>query len=131
YTNNPYANAEIDLFNLISAPNPAKVKTETRPCAAHEVPVLTITASRVIVMEDMMVASGSLKTPSTLEKSPLYFTSENPSPLITERDGMGDQVQDELSCEIPMKENPMTMKVVLRAREGSGRHGAPCEQKAP
>ncbi|GKD66520.1 hypothetical protein Tco_1308628 [Tanacetum coccineum] len=35
----------MDLFNLISAPNPTKVKTGTRPFTAHEVPLLTATAS--------------------------------------------------------------------------------------
>ncbi|GKA15407.1 hypothetical protein Tco_0695154 [Tanacetum coccineum] len=48
----------MDLFNLISAPNPTKVKTGTRPRAAHEVPLLTATANRVIVMEDATVASA-------------------------------------------------------------------------
>nr|GFA83585.1 hypothetical protein [Tanacetum cinerariifolium] len=32
---------EIDLFNLIRAPNPTKVNTESRPRAPHKVPVLT------------------------------------------------------------------------------------------
>nr|GEY09804.1 hypothetical protein [Tanacetum cinerariifolium] len=36
----------IDLFSLISAPNLAKVKTGTRPRAAHKVPLLTATISR-------------------------------------------------------------------------------------
>ncbi|GKC15306.1 hypothetical protein Tco_1012088 [Tanacetum coccineum] len=51
-----------------SAPNPAKVKTGIRPRAAHVVPLLTATASRVIDMEDTTMASGSSGTPSTLEK---------------------------------------------------------------
>ncbi|GJY11487.1 hypothetical protein Tco_0379672, partial [Tanacetum coccineum] len=37
--------AEMDLFGLIRNPNPFKVKTGTRPRAAHEVPLLTTTAS--------------------------------------------------------------------------------------
>ncbi|GJU75248.1 hypothetical protein Tco_1272318 [Tanacetum coccineum] len=98
----------MDLFNLISAPNPTKVKTGTRPRAAHEVPLLTATASRVIDMEDTTVASGSLGTPSALEKSSLDFANENPPPLITERDRTEDQVQDGLSREIPPVENPTT-----------------------
>nr|GEW94549.1 hypothetical protein [Tanacetum cinerariifolium] len=40
------------LFNLLSALNPTRVKTGTRPRAAHEVPLLTATASRVIDMEN-------------------------------------------------------------------------------
>ncbi|GKA78332.1 hypothetical protein Tco_0784869 [Tanacetum coccineum] len=69
---------DMDFFNLISAPNPTKVKTETRPRAAHEVPLLSATASRVIDMEDTAVASGSSGTPPTLEKSPLDFANEDP-----------------------------------------------------
>ncbi|GKA41632.1 hypothetical protein Tco_0734292 [Tanacetum coccineum] len=92
---------DMDLFNLISAPNPTKVKTGTRP------------TSRVIDMEDMTVASGSSGTPSALEKLPLDFANENPPPLITESDGMEDQVQDELSRGILPVENPTTTEVVL------------------
>ncbi|GKD44720.1 hypothetical protein Tco_1269365 [Tanacetum coccineum] len=76
---------DIDLFNLISAPNPTKVKTGTRPRVAHEVPLLTATTSHVIDMEDTTVASGSSGTPSAQEKSPLDFANENPPLLITER----------------------------------------------
>nr|GFC18682.1 hypothetical protein [Tanacetum cinerariifolium] len=49
----------MDLFSLISAPNPTKVKIETHPRVAYEVPLLTATVSRVIDMEDTAVASGS------------------------------------------------------------------------
>ncbi|GJX74720.1 hypothetical protein Tco_0313315 [Tanacetum coccineum] len=68
---------EMDLFNLISAPNPSKVKTGSRPRAAHEVPLLTVTANRVIEMKDPSVASGSSGTPSTVKRSPLDFDNEN------------------------------------------------------
>ncbi|GKC51287.1 hypothetical protein Tco_1074032 [Tanacetum coccineum] len=64
----------MDLFNLISAPNPSKVKTGTCPRVAHEVPLLTATANCVITMEDATVASGSSGTPSTVE-SPLRVKS--------------------------------------------------------
>nr|GEW83762.1 hypothetical protein [Tanacetum cinerariifolium] len=40
---------DMDLFNLIRAPNPTKVKTGTRPRAAYKVPILTVTASREAV----------------------------------------------------------------------------------
>ncbi|GKC15967.1 hypothetical protein Tco_1012749 [Tanacetum coccineum] len=60
---------KMDLFNLISASNPAKVKTETRPRTAHEVPLLIAKANRVIDIEDTTGASGSSGTPSTMEKS--------------------------------------------------------------
>ncbi|GKB30742.1 hypothetical protein Tco_0870143 [Tanacetum coccineum] len=59
---------EMDLFNLISAPNPSKVKTGIRPRAAHEVPLLTVTTNRVIEMKDPSVASGSSGTSSTVER---------------------------------------------------------------
>nr|GEV91133.1 hypothetical protein [Tanacetum cinerariifolium] len=92
-----FANFYMDLFSLISAPNLAKVKTETRPRAAHEVPLLTTTTNRVIYMKDMTGASGSSGIPSTVEKSPLDFANEDPLPLITERVRTEEQVHDELS----------------------------------
>ncbi|GJZ82045.1 hypothetical protein Tco_0647039, partial [Tanacetum coccineum] len=103
---------DMDLFNLISAPNPTKVKTGTRPHAAHEVLLLTATLSRVIDMEDTTVASESSRIPSVLEKSPLDFANENPPSLITKRDGAEDQGQDELSREIPV-DNPTTTEVII------------------
>ncbi|GKF97081.1 hypothetical protein Tco_0292902 [Tanacetum coccineum] len=78
---------EIDLFNLINAPNPTKVKTGTRPRMAHEVPLLIATATRVIAMGDAIGLSSSLGTPSTLEKSPLDFSNEDSPRRITKSDG--------------------------------------------
>ncbi|GKD33499.1 hypothetical protein Tco_1249008 [Tanacetum coccineum] len=112
YTNNLCVNAEMDLFNLISAPNPTKVKTGTRPRAAHEVPLLTATSNCVIDMEDVTGTSKSLGTPSVIEKSPLDFSNEDPPPAITERGRIEDQVQAEVSNEAPSVENPQTMGVV-------------------
>ncbi|GJT33957.1 hypothetical protein Tco_0924376 [Tanacetum coccineum] len=103
---------DIDLFNLISAPNTTKVKTRTRPRAAHEVPLLTATANRIIDMEDTIGTSESSGAPSAMEKSPLDFANENPPPLITEKDGAEEQVQDGLLGEIPPVENPAVMEVV-------------------
>nr|GEV49295.1 transposase (putative), gypsy type [Tanacetum cinerariifolium] len=74
----------MDLFNLISATNPTKVKTWTRPRAAHEVPLLTVTASRVIDMEDVAAASESSGTPTTIKKSPLDFANEDQPQTVTE-----------------------------------------------
>ncbi|GKC46625.1 hypothetical protein Tco_1064347 [Tanacetum coccineum] len=95
---------EIDLFNLISAPNPAKVKTETRPRAAHEVPLLTATTNHVINMYTIG-ASGSSRTPSTVGKSPLDFTDEDLPPPWGNTKGVRteEQIQDELSREIPLQ----------------------------
>nr|GEX86372.1 transposase (putative), gypsy type [Tanacetum cinerariifolium] len=67
---------EMDLFNLICAPNPTKVKTGSRPRAPHELPLLTLTATRVIEMDDLAVATDSSGVPSTIDRSPLDFTHE-------------------------------------------------------
>ncbi|GJV34290.1 hypothetical protein Tco_1394690 [Tanacetum coccineum] len=102
----------MDLFNLISAPNPTKVKTGTRPRAAHEVPLLTANANRVIDMEDTVAASRSSETPSVVEKSPLDFSSEDPPPMITSRGETEDQVPAVVSQEAPSAENAATTEVV-------------------
>nr|GEX66500.1 hypothetical protein [Tanacetum cinerariifolium] len=65
-----------DLFSLISAPNPTKVKTESRPRAAHEVPLLTVTANWVIEIEDPAAATDLSGVPSTIKRSPLNFATE-------------------------------------------------------
>nr|GEW92791.1 hypothetical protein [Tanacetum cinerariifolium] len=49
----------MDLFSLIGVLNPTKVKTRTHHRAAHEVPLLTTTASHVIDMEDTTSKEGS------------------------------------------------------------------------
>ncbi|GJT84336.1 hypothetical protein Tco_1058678 [Tanacetum coccineum] len=74
---------EIDLFNLIKAPNPTKVKTGTRQRTAHEVPLRTATASRVIQMVDATELSTSSGTPSTVDRSPLDFSNEDAPPPVT------------------------------------------------
>ncbi|GJT45037.1 hypothetical protein Tco_0953752 [Tanacetum coccineum] len=104
---------EMDLFNLISAPNPAKVKTGTRPRAAHEMSLLTTMANCVIDMEDTTGASGSSGTPSTVEKSPLDFADEDLPPPNTEGVRTEEQIQDEVSHGVPSLENPPTTEVVL------------------
>ncbi|GJW22990.1 hypothetical protein Tco_0033612 [Tanacetum coccineum] len=78
---------EMDLVNLISTPNPTKVKTGTRPRTAHEVPLLIATATRVIAMEDATGLSSSSGTPFTVEKSPLDFSNEDSPRRITKSDG--------------------------------------------
>ncbi|GKD42463.1 hypothetical protein Tco_1267108 [Tanacetum coccineum] len=59
---------QMDLFNLIKASNPTKVKTGTCQRTAHEVPLLTAIASRVIQMVDAAELSTSSGTPSTVER---------------------------------------------------------------
>nr|GEW88678.1 hypothetical protein [Tanacetum cinerariifolium] len=93
----------MDLFNLISAPNPTKVKTGTRPRLAYEVPLLTATASRVIDMEDTTAASGSSGTPLALEKSPLDFADEDP-PQINNR-----RVGQKIKCSTDCRMNQSTL----------------------
>ncbi|GJX30620.1 hypothetical protein Tco_0238699 [Tanacetum coccineum] len=107
----PCVNAKMDLFNLISAPNPAKVKTETRPRATHEVSLLTATATRVIDIEEVTKASESSRIPSPIEKSPLDFADEDPLLVISERVGTGGQARDEVPHEIPLVRNPPTTEV--------------------
>ncbi|GJW69972.1 hypothetical protein Tco_0126889 [Tanacetum coccineum] len=72
-----------------------KVKTGTRPRAAHEVPLLTATANRVIDMEDTIATSESSETPFVMEKSPLDFADEDPPQTIIERvwtEGLEEEV---------------------------------------
>nr|GEY24659.1 reverse transcriptase domain-containing protein [Tanacetum cinerariifolium] len=66
----------MDLFNLIRASNPTKVKIRSRPRAAHEVPLLTLTANRVVEMNDPATATDSSGVPSTIERPPLDFAYE-------------------------------------------------------
>nr|GEU31702.1 hypothetical protein [Tanacetum cinerariifolium] len=70
---------DIDLFSLIRAPNPTKVKTRSRPRAAHEVPMLTVTANRVIEIEDPVTTTDSSRVPSSIKRSPLDYAHEEPS----------------------------------------------------
>nr|GEU43694.1 hypothetical protein [Tanacetum cinerariifolium] len=66
----------MDLFSLIRAPNPTKVKTRSRPRAPHELPLLTLTAPRVIEMDEPAAATDSSGVSSAIEKSPLDFADE-------------------------------------------------------
>nr|GEY53192.1 hypothetical protein [Tanacetum cinerariifolium] len=63
----------MDLFSLIRAPNPTKVKTGSRPRAPHELPLLTLTAPRVIEMDEPAAATDSSGVLSAIERSPLDF----------------------------------------------------------
>ncbi|GJZ83721.1 hypothetical protein Tco_0648894 [Tanacetum coccineum] len=53
------------------SPSKVGVKIGVRSRVAHKVSLLTVTASRVIEMEDTGMASKSSRTPSVLEKSSL------------------------------------------------------------
>nr|GEU81812.1 retrotransposon protein, putative, Ty1-copia subclass [Tanacetum cinerariifolium] len=66
-----------DRGGLIRAPNPTKVETGSRPRVLHEVSLLTLTASRVIEMDEPAEATDSSGVPSAIEKSPLDFAHED------------------------------------------------------
>nr|GFB86701.1 hypothetical protein [Tanacetum cinerariifolium] len=65
-----------DRGGLIRAPNPTKVKTRSRPRAPHELPLLTLTAPRVIKMDEPAAATNSSGVPSAIERSPLDFADK-------------------------------------------------------
>nr|GEW68253.1 hypothetical protein [Tanacetum cinerariifolium] len=87
-------------------------KTRVHPPAAHKVPLLTVTANRVIDMEDPVVTSTSSNTLSVMEKSLLYFSSEDPPPMITDKGETEDYALAVVSQEVPSAENTTTAKVV-------------------
>nr|GEU49321.1 hypothetical protein [Tanacetum cinerariifolium] len=96
---------DMDLCNLINAPNPSKVKTGLHPRAAHEVPLLTAIASRVIDMEDPNATTESSGILFVIEKSPLDFYNENPSSPMTKGKGPEDQAHETVTPEIPLTGN--------------------------
>nr|GEV03787.1 hypothetical protein [Tanacetum cinerariifolium] len=59
-----------------SCPNPTKVKTGSRLRAPHEVPLLTLTATRIIEIDEPAAATDSSGVPSTIKRSPLDFAHE-------------------------------------------------------
>nr|GEW45739.1 hypothetical protein [Tanacetum cinerariifolium] len=67
---------DMDLFNLIRAPNPTKVKTGSRPRTPHEVPLLTLTAAQVFEMDALAATTNSSGVPSTIKRFPLDFAHE-------------------------------------------------------
>ncbi|GJY50031.1 hypothetical protein Tco_0439987 [Tanacetum coccineum] len=100
---------DMDLFNLISAPNPTVIKTGTRPRAAHEVPLLMATANHMINIEDPATATESSGTPSTIEKLPLDFDNENPSQQTIEGDRAENSAQETVASEtLPPGNSPTT-----------------------
>ncbi|GJW19393.1 acidic leucine-rich nuclear phosphoprotein 32 family member A, partial [Tanacetum coccineum] len=91
---------QMDLFNLISAPNPAIVKTGTRQRAAHKVPLLTVTASWVIDMEDVVVTSTSSNTTTTEVAPKVNLEREVTAmgPLVNKRRRKRDQSEMEANA---------------------------------
>nr|GFA21165.1 hypothetical protein [Tanacetum cinerariifolium] len=70
----------MDLFSLIRVLNPTKVKTGSRPRAPNELPLLTLTASRVIEMDEPATATDSSGVPLAIGKSSLDFADEAEAP---------------------------------------------------
>nr|GEU71343.1 transposase (putative), gypsy type [Tanacetum cinerariifolium] len=89
----PRGRTDMDLFNLIRAPNPTKVKVGSRPRAPHKIPLLTLTAHRVIEMDEP-AATDSSGVSSTIERSPLDFAHE-----------AGASDQGAVTLEIPSSED--------------------------
>nr|GEW60694.1 hypothetical protein [Tanacetum cinerariifolium] len=106
---------DMDLFNLIGTPNPSKVKTGLCPHAAHEVPLLTDTASRVIDMEDPDAETESSGTPSAIEKCPLDFDNENPSSPMTEGVASEVSLEEEVAAMEPCLSKKQDRRVNDRA----------------
>nr|GEZ87009.1 hypothetical protein [Tanacetum cinerariifolium] len=103
------------------APNPSKVKTGLRPCAAHEVLLLTAIASRVIDMEDPDVATESSETPSAIKKSPLDFDNENPSPPMTKGAASEVILEEEVAATGPN----LSKKYRRRVNDGADANAPP------
>nr|GEZ72220.1 hypothetical protein [Tanacetum cinerariifolium] len=104
---------DMDLFNLIRALNPKKVKTRSRPRAPHEVPLLTLTATQVIEMDDLAAATDSSVVPSTIERSPLDFAHEA---------GISDQGTAE---EVAATDPPADTKSHKKGRDGTDVNAPP------
>nr|GEV39417.1 hypothetical protein [Tanacetum cinerariifolium] len=81
-----------------------------RPRAAHEVPLLTVTANRVIEIEDLAAATDSLGVHSTIEWPSLDFSNENPSQQST-----GPEDQEAAAPEVPPPENVTTTRIAPEA----------------
>ncbi|GJX21201.1 hypothetical protein Tco_0223878, partial [Tanacetum coccineum] len=96
-----FPEGKMDLFNLISTPNPIVIKTGTRPRTAHEMPLLTVIASRQIDMDEPAATSESSGAPSTIERSPRDFSNENPSEQINEGNRAEDQGSETMAFVVP------------------------------
>nr|GEU62149.1 hypothetical protein [Tanacetum cinerariifolium] len=136
---------DMDLFNLIRAPNPTKVKIESRPRAAYEVLLLTLTANRVIDMEDPAAATDSSGVPSTIERSPLDFANEAgasdqgtvapevPPPEDVPATSAPGQAKQKMSLlQIPLRSQKAIKEAVMGLIAGYGIY-SPCSyaQKSP
>ncbi|GKF02452.1 hypothetical protein Tco_0029375, partial [Tanacetum coccineum] len=114
----------------ISAPNLAVIKTGTRPRTTHEVPLLTVIASRQIDIDEPTATSESFGAPSTIERSPLDFSNENPSEQINDGDGAEDQGLKTMASVVPPAGPSSTMRVTPNiVEEGETAADAPLVSK--
>nr|GEZ06809.1 hypothetical protein [Tanacetum cinerariifolium] len=97
----PYPNPETTRgTTLLSGVKPHILpRRRGSPRAAHDIPLLTVTANRVIEMEDPTAATNSSGIPSTIKRSPLDFANENPSQQST-----GPEDQKTAAPEVPPPE---------------------------
>nr|GEV36349.1 hypothetical protein [Tanacetum cinerariifolium]GEW67713.1 hypothetical protein [Tanacetum cinerariifolium] len=96
-------------LSLIRTLNPIKMKTGSRPRAAHEVPLLTVTANRVIEMEDPTAATDTSGVLITIERSPSDFANE-----------AGDEDQGTMALEVPPPEDVPTRRGAPEAGQTEG-----------
>nr|GEW02414.1 hypothetical protein [Tanacetum cinerariifolium] len=75
-TEGTYSIEAMRALDTHSTPIQKQPEMLLRPRAPHEVPLLTLTANRVIEMDDPAVATDSSGVPSTIERSPLDFALE-------------------------------------------------------
>ncbi|GKG17757.1 hypothetical protein Tco_0372055, partial [Tanacetum coccineum] len=104
----------MDLFKLISAPNPSKVKTGIRSRAA-------VNCHRKPGNRDERSEHGIRIFKDTIdhvERSPLDFDNENPAPVVTEGTVAEGGTQDGLAHEDPPEETAATTEVVEEAVVG-------------
>nr|GFC53904.1 hypothetical protein [Tanacetum cinerariifolium] len=73
----------MDLFSLIRAPNPTKVKTGSRPRAPHELPLLTLTAPHVIKIERSPLDFAHEAEASGRETAALEMPPPEDAPITT------------------------------------------------
>nr|GEY18500.1 hypothetical protein [Tanacetum cinerariifolium] len=85
------------------------------PPRAHEVPLLTVTTSRVIEMEDSVTTTDSFGVPSPIKRSLLDFANENPSQQSTRGNGTKDHGQGTVALEVLPPENVATTEVTPEA----------------
>nr|GEZ77744.1 hypothetical protein [Tanacetum cinerariifolium] len=109
--------SEMLLYGSIqfdSCPKSYKGEDWKPPACPHEVPLLTLTANRVIEMDDPAAATDSSGIPSTIERSPLDFAYEagasdqgtvapemSPSENVPATDAPGESQVEEVAAADP------------------------------